>query len=136
VFAPSIDTVRVFLHLLAAAVWVGGQLTLAGLVPTLRSAAPDAVRPAARRFAALAWPAFGVLVATGVWNLFEIDVVDTSTTYQVTLLVKLLVVAASGIGAAVHQIGRSTAALAVGGALAGAGAIGAMFLGTLLVRHG
>lgn len=135
-FEPSLHTVRVFLHLLAAAVWVGGQLTLAGLVPTLRAAAPDAVRPAARRFALLAWPAFGVLVATGVWNLFEVDIAATSTTYQVTLLVKLFVVAASGIGAAVHQIGRSKAALAIGGSLAGVGAIVALFLGTLLVRHG
>lgn len=30
VFSPSIDTVRVFLRLFAAAVWVGGQVTLAG----------------------------------------------------------------------------------------------------------
>lgn len=131
---PSIDTVRVFLHLLAATVWVGGQLTLAGLVPTLRSSAPDAVRPVARRFAALAWPAYGVLVATGVWNLVEIDVADTSTAYQVTLFVKLAVVAASGVGAAVHAAGRSTVALAVGGSMAGFGAVVSLFLGTLLVR--
>jgi uncharacterized membrane protein len=30
------DTVRLFLHVLAATVWVGGQLTLAALVPALR----------------------------------------------------------------------------------------------------
>lgn len=132
--SPSIDTFRIFLHVLAASVWVGGQLTLAGLVPTLRAAAPDAVAPAARRFSRLAWPAFAVLVLTGVWNLLEVDVTDASAAYQVTLFVKLMVVAASGIGAAVHTAGRSKAALAVGGSLAGLGAIAALFLGVLLTR--
>ena len=27
------DTIRLFVHVLAAAIWVGGQLTLAALVP-------------------------------------------------------------------------------------------------------
>lgn len=133
---PSVDTLRVFLHVLAAAVWVGGQLTLAGLVPVLRSAAPDAVAPAARRFSLVAWPAFAVLVVTGVWNLVEVDVADSSTAYQVTVFVKLVVVALSGIGAAVHQVSRAKAALAIGGSLAGLGALGALFLGVLLTRAG
>ena len=30
--SPTATTVRLFLHVLAACVWVGGQLTLAGLV--------------------------------------------------------------------------------------------------------
>jgi putative copper export protein len=30
------DTVRLFLHVLAATVWVGGQITLVALVPVLR----------------------------------------------------------------------------------------------------
>ena len=55
-------TVRVFLHVTAATVWVGGQLTLAGLVPGLRDLSPDAPRAVARRFNQIAWPAFGVLV--------------------------------------------------------------------------
>src|SRR5664279_3639714 len=33
---PSWDTLRLFLHVLAATIWVGGQLTLAPLVPTFR----------------------------------------------------------------------------------------------------
>ena len=32
----NLDVVRLFLHILAAPVWVGGQLTLAGLLPALR----------------------------------------------------------------------------------------------------
>ena len=58
-------TIRVFLHVVAATVWVGGQLTLAGLVPGLRSFGADAPRAVARRFNRIAWPAYGMLVATG-----------------------------------------------------------------------
>ena len=49
-------TVRLFLHVLAATVWVGGQLTLAGLVPGLRTLSPDAPRVVARRNACSAVP--------------------------------------------------------------------------------
>jgi putative copper export protein len=73
----TVSDLRIFLHLLAASVWVGGQLVLAGLVPVLRRGGPDVARAAARRFAALAWVAFGVLVATGVWNVVALD--DRST---------------------------------------------------------
>ena len=72
-------TIRLFLHVLAATIWVGGQLTLAGVVPVLRRHAPDATRAVARQFDRIAWPAFGVLVATGVWNLLEVDVTDRSS---------------------------------------------------------
>ena len=132
----SSAAIRVFLHVLGATVWVGGQLTLAGLVPGLRALSPDAPRTVARRFNRLAWPAFGLLVATGVWNLVEIDVADTSTDYQVTVLVKLTVVAVSGVSAFLHSTARSKAMLAAMGALTGISALAALFLGVLLVRGG
>ena len=91
------DTVRIFLHVIAATVWVGGQLTLAGLVPVLRGLDPTAPKAVARQFNRIAWPAFGVLVLTGVWNLVEVKVGDASTKYQVTIFVKLCVVAMSGV---------------------------------------
>ena len=75
----DVDVWRVFLHVIAATVWVGGQLVLAGLLGTLRGLGDDAPRQAARRFNALAWPAFAILVVTGIWNLFEVEVGDTST---------------------------------------------------------
>ena len=126
------DTVRVFLHLLGATVWVGGQLTLAGLVPGLRAVSEDAPRAVARRFAWVAWPAFGLLVVTGLWNLVAIDVTETTTRYQVTLAVKLVVVALSGVSAAAHSGVSSRAALAVWGAVSGATALGALWLGVML----
>jgi putative copper export protein len=125
-------TVRLFLHVLGATVWVGGQLTLAALVPTVRGLGDGAAATVARRFDRVAWPAFALLIITGIWNLAEIDVVDTSTEYQVTLAVKLLAVAASGIGAALHRGSKSTLGLALGGAAAGLGAVVALFLGVLL----
>jgi putative copper export protein len=121
----------VFLHVLAATVWVGGQLTLAGLVPGLRAAAPDAPRAAARRFNQIAWPAFAVLVATGIWNVLALSP-DWSSSYGTTLVVKLALVGASALSAVLHIRARSTAALAVFGALSSLSAIGALFLGVLL----
>src|SRR5262245_38368653 len=56
--AVSWDTIRLFLHILAATVWVGGQITLAALVPVLRRLGTEIPRAAARRFNQVAWPAF------------------------------------------------------------------------------
>lgn len=125
-------TVRLFLHVLAATVWVGGQITLAGLVPGLRALGDDAPRTVARRFNRIAWPAFAVLVATGIWNVVAVDVGDTTIEYQITLFVKLVIVAASGISAAAHIGAQSRQALAFWGALSGLTALAAVFLGVML----
>jgi putative copper export protein len=132
VLSPTLVTLRLFLHVLAASIWVGGQIALAGVVPSLRRAAPEATKVAARAFARVAWPAFAVVVLTGLWNLTEVDVTDTGTTYQVTLFVKLVLVFASGAAAAVHSVGRSKLALALGGAIGLLAGLGAMFCGYLL----
>jgi putative copper export protein len=132
VLSPTLDTFRLFLHVLAATVWVGGQIVLAGLVPSLRRSAAEATKVAARAYARVAWPAFAVLVVTGLWNIAEVDVADTTTQYQVTLFVKIGLAVLSGVAAAVHQIGTSKVALAVGGALGLLAALGAMFLGFVL----
>jgi putative copper export protein len=127
----SWNTVRVFLHVLAATVWVGGQLTLAGLVPGLRTAAPDAPRAAARRFNQIAWPVFAVLVATGIWNVLVVSP-DWSSAYGTTLVVKLVLVGTSALAALLHIRARSPAGLAVFGAVSSLSAVAALFLGVLL----
>ncbi len=130
--SPNANTIRLFLHVLSASVWVGGQIALAGIVPSLRRTHPDATKVVARAFARVAWPAFAVVVLTGFWNLTEVNVSDTTTEYQITLFLKIALAIASGAAAAVHQIGRSKAALAIGGALGLLTALSAMFLGYVL----
>ena len=129
------ETIRLFLHIVAATVWVGGQVVLAGLVPVARRVGGvDATRAIARRFQFIAWPAFALLLATGVWNLFAVDVADQSGAYLTTLLVKLLLVAVSGLGAAGHIV-FTRRRPAGGGMLAALGllaALGATFTGVLL----
>jgi putative copper export protein len=127
----SWDTIRLFLHVLAATIWVGGQLTLAALVPVLRHFGAEFPRAAARRFNQVAWPAFAVLIVTGIWNMIAVRSQDHGS-YRVTLIVKLVVVAVSGITAALHARSRSPAGLAVFGALTGISALAALFLGVLL----
>jgi putative copper export protein len=132
VLSPTASTIRLFLHVLGATVWVGGQIVLGGLVPVLRREAPEATKAVARAFARMAWPAFALLVVTGVWNLAEIDVADTSTSYQVTMFVKVALSLTAAVAVAIHSIGRSKLALALGGAIGLLASLGALFVGVLL----
>lgn len=125
----SAETIRVFLHVLAATIWVGGQLTLAALVPALRSY-EGVSKAAARRFNQVAWPAFGVLVATGVWNMLAED--DDDPAYKTTLNVKLALVVMSGLSAFLHARAKTKAGLAAWGAVTGLSALAALFVGIML----
>jgi len=148
-------TLRLFLHVLAATVWVGGQVTLGVVIPALRPAADDPdpeaararIRAVARRFQVAAWAAFAVLLLTGVWNLTALHVGDQSSAWLATLMAKLGCVAISGIAAAVHilvaapRVRAATdpaarrQAAAFSGACEGVSvlfAVAALFLGVLL----
>ena len=129
----SWDTIRLFLHVLAATIWVGGQLILAALVPVLRRFGADALGAAARRFNQVAWTAFGVLIVTGIWNIVAVrSQISHSASYRTTLIVKLVVVVISGVTAALHVRSRTPRSRATFGALAGLSALAALFLGVLL----
>jgi len=133
VLAVSWDTVRLFLHVLAATVWVGGQLVLAALVPVLRRFGSDALKATARRFNQVAWTAFGVLIVTGIWNIVAVrSQISHSASYRTTLIVKLAVVAVSGVAAALHVRSRTPRDRAIFGALTALSALAALFLGVLL----
>ncbi|SFQ43098.1 MULTISPECIES: hypothetical protein [Actinomadura] len=126
--AVTTADVRIFLHVLAATIWVGGQITLGALVPALRGY-EGVTKVAARRYNAVAWPAFAVLVLTGVWNITSGDIGGAA---QRTLEVKLAFVLLSGVAAFLHTRATSKAGLAVWGALGALGALAALFFGVQL----
>jgi putative copper export protein len=130
--APALTALRLSLHVLAATVWVGGQITLAGTLPTLRSLGGDATARVARAFARLSWPAFGVLVLTGIWNVSAVHASHATSAWTTVLFAKIVVVALAGVAAALHQWSRSRRGLAAWGSVAGTTSVAAVVLGVLL----
>jgi putative copper export protein len=57
-----------YLHVLGAAVWVGGLIVLAATVSAVREVSDDrtVLSAIARRFAVVSWTAMGLLVITGL----------------------------------------------------------------------
>lgn len=130
--ASSTTIVRLSLHVLGASVWLGGQLVVAGLLPTLRSLGDDAPRRVAAAFSRVSWPAYWLLVITGFWNYAAVHGASQSSAWTAVFVVKMLCVAAAGIGAYLHT--RATTPR-LRGMFAGVGALAtlaAMVLGVAL----
>ena len=134
--SPTLDSFRIFLHVLAVAVWVGGQIVLAGLVPTIRTSAPDALPKVAQAFARVAWPAMIVIVFTGMWGLSASSTSESDTAYMVTFALKMVMVFIAVAATVVHSQGSSKAAKAIGGALGLLGSLLAAYAGILLAHVG
>ena len=126
----DLDTIRLFLHVLGATIWVGGQIVLAALVPALRAAGADVPKAAAQAFNRIAWPAFGVLVITGIWNVAAEG--DKGSAYQHTLVLKIVLVVVSGVTAYLHARASPRRAMALYGALTGLSALATLFVGIML----
>ena len=124
--ALDLDAVRIFLHLLGVSGWIGGQILM------LRGLGTEVPRMAADRFAKVAWPCFALAVVTGIWNLTEVGLSGRSDGYLATMLVKLLLVGASGAAAAVHSTTRSAAIRGATGGIGFLAALGALLAGTAL----
>ena len=129
--APAIDGIRLSLHVLAAAVWVGGQLTMAGLLGTVRQLGDDAPRRLAGAFGKLSWPAYAVLIGTGIWNVAAVGHHQHSA-WKAVLSVKIAVALLAGLGALLHSRSTSRAGLAVWGSVAGSASLAALVLGVFL----
>lgn len=130
------DTVRVFIHVLAATVWVGGQIVLGGLLPTVRTLGPDAPRKIANRFGLLAWPAYVILLFTGIWNALVIDFDAYPSSAKAWFGFKMTCFLITGGGAALHVLVKKKWALALGGAMASLGAIGTLLGAVAFTRAG
>lgn len=131
----TLEDFRLFLHVLAATIWVGGQLTLAGLLPALRAAGGDVAKAVARQFNKIAWPAFGVLILTGLWNIqAEHDRISHDHDYRSTLFAKLGFVVLSGVAAYAHTKATSKKGLALWGAGTALFALASLFVGLVLAR--
>jgi uncharacterized membrane protein len=139
-------TIRLYLHLLGVAIWVGGQIVLAGLVPALRTLGSDVLTTVARRFQLIAWPGFLLVMVTGIWNTMEVDLDTRSDEYVGTFGLKMTFVTISGLSAGAHVLlgrwvrvalasgnaRRATTARAVAGVLGAGGllfALAAAFCG-------
>jgi putative copper export protein len=135
VLSITLADIRLFLHVLAATVWVGGQLTLAGLVPVLRAAGAEVPRSVARQFNKIAWPAFGVLIITGVWNIqANHDEISHVADYRATLWAKLGFVVLSGVSAYLHMRATTKRGLAIWGAGTALFALLSLFFGIVLAE--
>lgn len=104
-----------WIHLVAAAVWTGGLITLAVLVGALRKAGTDRLQlqAAARSFAHLSWTALGVAVLTGLYQLGELGWLWGR------LSLKLTLVGVSAALALLHQVTAKRTSPAVRGAIQG-----------------
>ena len=121
--ATAVTIVRLTLHVLAATIWVGGQITVAGVLPTVRGFGPEAPAKIARAFARLSWPAFVVLVATGFWNLSALDHGGHTNNWNAVLNAKMGIVVIAAVAVFWHSKTR-TATLR--GVTAGVGLLASM----------
>lgn len=96
-----LSTIRV-IHLLAAATWTGGMLTLAFLVVALRKAdaSREHLQAAARMFGWVSWSAMAIAIATGLTQVVLLRLPWTYGRLHVKIGVVALAVAIAGF----HQL--------------------------------
>jgi len=105
-----------FFHLLGAAVWLGGTITVGALVPALRKAGVERpqLQAMARQFGRVSWAAMGLAVAGGFWLVDE-----TERTWS-DLELKVGLVAVTIAIAALHQLTARRTTAVQRGAIQGA----------------
>jgi putative copper export protein len=99
------DSLVTWVHLICASIWVGGSLFIGVvLVPVLRSHTKSLEELVAlmikvgRRFNKITVPAFGILIASGIYNsraFFGDPGTLLDTTYGIVLLIKIIMVVAT-----------------------------------------
>jgi putative copper export protein len=129
---PGMTALRLFLHVGAATIWVGGQFVMLGLLPTARSMGGDATKKLANAFARLSWPAFAVLVLTGFWNLAALHSETKTAAWNAVMGIKFILVILAGLGAWLHGRAKTKAGTGAWGSIAGTASLLALLAGVLL----
>ena len=128
------DQIRIFLHVLGASVWLGGQIVMLGLLPALRKLGGDAPKQVAAAFGRVSWPAFGLTIVTGIWNIMAVDLSDVTTGYNAVFGIKMLLVVATGLAAAMHQSTDKPAIRGITGGIGFGAALAAFILGVAMAH--
>ncbi len=129
----NLETIRLFLHVTAVTVWVGGQIVMMAILPVLRAANIEGhAASVAKAFQNVAWPAMAVAIFTGFWNILALMNVEKSFGWNMTFGIKFLFVIFSAVGAARHAKAEDPKAKGIYGAIGFGAAIIAMFLGFVL----
>jgi putative copper export protein len=124
------STFVLWLHIVAACVWIGGQMTVAAIIPMLRDQRALA-RRVGRRYQSIAWPAFAVLIVTGVLNVGSAGLRWSQLFDNAegrTLVVKLGFVALSGLAAGVHALVQAPRGREAGGSPLASAVLGSLSL--------
>jgi len=130
--AGGLGGFRLILHVLAATVWVGGQFTVVGLLPTIRTLGADAPKRVGQALGRLLWPAYAVLVVTGFWNVGTLTVGQATSAWKAVLMVKIAVVAVAGVAVFLHQRSSTRRGTAIWGAIGAVASVAALCLGVFL----
>jgi putative copper export protein len=130
--ASASAVVRLSLHILAACVWLGGQIVVAGLLPTIRTLGDDAPRKVAQAFGRLSWPAFWLLILTGFWNYAAVHGSTQSSSWNAAFGIKMLMVVAAGVGMFLHTRAKTAQARGVFAGIGTMATLIAMVLGILI----
>jgi putative copper export protein len=109
------DEVLLWIHIVAASVWVGGLITLGALVTALRrgGAGRPLLQAMARRFGVVSWTAMAVAVATGIWQVGRLNIPWSDNGLEL----KVGLVALAGGFALLHQLTAKRTSPAVRGSL-------------------
>ncbi|MEX1038770.1 MAG: hypothetical protein WDZ96_07950 [Acidimicrobiia bacterium] len=102
-------TYLLYIHLVAATVWVGGLILMAGIVPAVRNATDDrtVIQAVAKRFGVISWTALAVLVVTGITMIMIGFNLSTTLTTKIGLVIVSAALAAWHTVSARHQTPRT-----------------------------
>lgn len=126
----DLATLRVFLHVSAAAIWVGGQFSSTVVLPRVAELGPDAHARIAKAFALVGWPAYGIAVLTGLWSVMTIPLTEIP---HPEIEIKVLVVLLSGLGAVLARLaGRNAAMVTLGNTTASLFGAASIWVGVVL----